>query len=408
MRAWIIIITTFLHACQAIKVDVKGKKSAPPLQGNHDSNLESQSFEPLEPRDIESYLYGIDSIRDTSPERLTERLNSNWRHSFRRDFRELRDNFYELTQKDHLYQDGLQNFDKNENQCSPLSAENLRVLPGLSESANTIEASALAFINGEQLSVINPLLVPNLDKITHLILFELGMRAKGSSQIEEKSGITYTKANVKWKVDPEIQDSPATQDSDRLSMSIQMERGLHKGRPHSFDLTITIGEGQYEGPIQGSQSQVLVKTRWIFPDSHQGTSVTQEIFLKQDENTKYARKVILEQSHRGSRVYTFTDIVFYGQAQEISKQATIDFDLSEVCEEGVNQYTVPNVIGMTKEQAELTLGLHGFNVETRTSSGPLVIQQDPKPDEAAKLKSTIFLIYGTRLDDSNNAESTTP
>lgn len=398
----------FASGCKDIVVKVGKKDRSAPVGQNAGANAEVSS---LSISDSEFYLTNLDNLQSTSGDKLINRLEQNWRLQFRKQFRTLRNAIQATAEKQHSYQDGIY-FNVKADDCSALERNDLGVWSGLENLPNLVEGSLLAYISSDDAKLINPDLVGVLDVSTQLILFELGMRANGSSLVEVDGDVTYNKSKVLWKVDPEIQDSKEDQAGDLTSMSIEFTRGLKLGRPYLFEMELVIGEGIYEGKPKGVQYRVNIKSDWDYP-SLQGVQLINSIKIFKDDQLSYSRRFELEQSTQTSSNYRVTDVIRAGLKNESSRQAIIDFYKMEKCAAEHSRILVPGVIGMGQSTAEklLTdLGFQAIIVEDLSKGDPNAQVRAQKPEAGAHSPygATVHLILDKAqenpFDDLVNGE----
>ncbi|WP_159455100.1 PASTA domain-containing protein [Pseudobacteriovorax antillogorgiicola] len=399
-----------LLGCKDIVVKV-GKKEK---QANLDQEAASQGSSSLDatmqPRDLEFYLYNLDNLRNTPGDKLIERLEQNWRLIFRREFRSLRDSLLAVAEREHSYQEGI--YFNVGSECTELTQLDIAPTKGLDYLPKILEGSLLAFISSNDAKRLNPDLESAIDLSAHLILFELGMRGQGTSEVEEKDGITYSKSRIVWKVDSEVQDPAEDRVNDHLSVSLDFIRGLKSGKPINFSLVISIAEGLYEGQVVGPLHRIELQSEWDYPELD-GMHVSNSVRIFRDDKIRYSRQFFMEQTTKVSQVFLFRDTIRYGLPGETSRQAFVDFTKLEKCAAENSQILVPGVVGMSADQAGSFLETLGFETtisQDLTGGDPSarVRAQKPSAGSSKPFGSEVQIILDwpqdTLFDDLKSAD----
>lgn len=386
-----------LSACTDIVVQVKKKD-----KGNGGFSSDQQAVvvkDDPEIRDLEFYLSQLDSVRESSPDHILNKIDRNWRTLFRRDFRIFRDSMVEAATRQHSYQEGLY-FNTDQDACNKLESIDLKANSNLENISSTLEASFIGFAQPKALAQVNPDLEDSSELFAQLILFELGMNAHGEATSEVIDDVTKTKALVRWKVNPEFKDSSEEQDhNSKLGVLVHFERSLSRGSPVDFQLIVKIGEGIYEDKPVGPIYRLELTTRWEYP-SIEGKRIQTVFKTFVDNRLNYSRSLSVNQLIKGGSLYLARDTIFYDLPEEKSRTITLDFDKLEKCDASTVSIEVPGIIGMTRDQAFeklKELGIDQKLIRDLTEGDPsaVIVDQFPVAGSPIKIGEAIEIILGT-------------
>jgi hypothetical protein len=406
---WQIIGLALLYsACTDIVVKVSGKNQTPSQQANSAATADSD-----EPRlqDFEYYLYHLDDLRNVSGRDLYRRLKDNYRNVFRREFRNFRQMIIETAQRNHSYREGLTG-SLTADDCEPLEHVDLQTFDGHKFLENMLEVSLLANLNIDEAAKLNPGLVEDLDVLVHLILFEMGMRAKGESQVSLEDGTTTMESSILWKVDPEIPDPPEVTEYDDYGVRFRFQRTLHLGQPKGFALTAEFAPGLFEQPDLPPEYRMVLEHDWQDRD-HLGQALYITFKIWHEQDLTYSRRLAIEQTARFAQIFIFRDIIRFGLPNEEERKAVIDFAELKKCATENVQLIVPGVIGMKPDDANQLLTTMQFkigDVDDRSAGAPesVIIRQDPAPGTKAPPETPIDLVQGVWADLEDEMAPETP
>lgn len=387
-------------SCTQIVVKVSKKSKVAVEDHNVVGSSEDSTREPRI-QDFEYYLMNLDDLRNVTGEELYRRLKDNWRHIFRREFRNFRQIVIDSAKRSHQYQDSLvSGIGKDE--CRTLKHADLRTFDGNEFLESILEASFLANLSIEAANKLNPGLIDQLELIAHLILFELGMRAEGQSQVEIDGSLTTMTSSIIWKVDPELPDLPELTELDDYAVRMNFVRVLQRSKSDSFTLQVEFAKGLFDDPSMAAEYRMELQHRWRERE-HLGDVLEITMRIWHEKTLNYSRMIALEQQAKFSQVFLFRDTIRYQLKGEDERQAVLDFAKLQKCAFSEIQMIVPGLIGMQPEAADSllrTLQLKPGQVEDMTDGDAerIVIRQDPVPGTKVLPGSLVDMVFGTWAD----------
>ncbi|MFW7380466.1 MAG: PASTA domain-containing protein [Oligoflexus sp.] len=401
MKICLILLALFSLSCTKIVIKVAKKDRS--AANNQESITASSDDANREPRiyDFEYYLLNLDELRNISGEELYARLQDNWRHIFRREFRNFRQAVMDTAQRQHSYQDGLMGNLEGE-ECRILEHADFKSFDGQQFLEILLEASFLANVDIQQAKKLNPGLINQLDLIVHIVLFELGMQADGESHVHIDGAHTTMESSIVWKIDPERPDPEEMTELDDYAIRFKFQRRFLRSQPEAFTLQVEFARGLFENRDIVPEYRMELEHRWVNRDNL-GSALEMVLRIWHGDELNYSRLIALEQSAPFSQVYLFRDILRYELANEEERRAVVDFAELKKCALSQVQMIVPGVIGMQPDDAEeilRTLQLKIGTVEDTTAGSPevVVIRQDPPPGSKVPIGSEVDMVLGLWTD----------
>ena len=383
-----------LSSCFDVVVKLDRKEKNLPQSG--DGSAAASQTEVLSVSSFEGYLYHLDGLKNIAPDDLVKRYKDNLRFVFRREFRNLREVMIGLAERPHNYQDEML-ADLSTDDCQPLQEQDFSDFVIDEHLSEILEASFLLNLDKLSSEKISPSLPQELDTIIHIILFEFGMRASGSSEVLVHEDQTEYKASLAWSIDPEVQDDPQQTMHDDYTMQLGYRRLYKLGVPLGFGLSIDLvsdkeGRDKYSLVLDNEWSHSSASQRYF-------SSVMQ---VSKNGVLQYSRKIELEQSFVLSPVYIFRDTTRYGLDNETKRSAVLDMEKLEKCTMDRISLNMPSVIGMPPDQARDLLEKMGFVIAevidrrdpTDSDGEAVVIRQDPQPGKKVPVESEVRLVLG--------------
>ncbi|MCX6131173.1 MAG: hypothetical protein NTX25_19210 [Proteobacteria bacterium] len=237
----LIIISSHLLACAPITVTVGKSTSNLSEERSLNTSQESSELKPQSWNSIEDLLSHLDSIKAIGTEALLKHYHKDGRREIRQVFRRFREAI--------VLQAGRSNDLENQSwqklkagNCMPIQTQDLFGLGIYGDLRPLLETVFLAKIKPENISTGNSQNLPEVDDVTKLGFFELGISMDGSSKITSTLNSELMESNMQWLVTHEQNEPTSWQDTDRFGVQFHFAKTRSTDTQSHFIMEARRGE----------------------------------------------------------------------------------------------------------------------------------------------------------------------
>lgn len=330
------ILSTSLFGCGdvVVKVNKKGKAGSSDVAAVPSGSTEKNSSE-VTIDDVADYLQDVDKLKKDGAQFIIEKLKAGWRGEIRKSLRQLRSSIIRNAATEHSYKNEL--FKKiNEIDCSDINKLDISILDKDTNLGTLLQGSLLAALDKASAAELHPKLPGQIDEITKMIMFEMGVNVKGQSRVSKDGNRTIMESDIIWQVIHETNEDAALEEEDAFGISLGFRRIIEEGKPETFELEVRVAKGLYQGEIAGDVYYMvlnLVKDKTSVGGLKIETSIENGIKNGEGAVTSkvYARKMVFSQEGANKDIFVLQDIARLGMEGEETREARIDFGMLKAC-----------------------------------------------------------------------------
>lgn len=328
-------VTLLLSACHPIVVRV-GKRT----QGMEaETQLPSAASIDLEEiknwNTIEDFLQHLDDIKTLGRDALLKRYHQNGRQDLRLVFRRFRDAVTAQAEREGSvplpYLSELE-----AGACVPLETQDIFGLDAYGDLKALLETSFLSRIQPSE-SLPTPGVPGDMDTITKLGFFELGIAMDGDAFYEETSFLKKQGADLRWKVIHEQGEPEAWADQDARGVQFRFLRSEDE-RGTLFTLNARAGMQVYEGEAFGSLPGLAIHfEKTLTPEgASTQTMLMQTGWLNADaqwQQLQLSRRLVIAQDLAQGHILHVTVSENWQKPEALTKKFRLDLEARRLCSE---------------------------------------------------------------------------
>jgi hypothetical protein len=333
--AAIVMFATVLAGCR----DLVDKVSKQPIDvgvSNTQSTDSEKDSAAKSLKDAEHFLKNVDDLRGVAIDQIIAELSKgDYRKRFREGFRFYRAAVIAKAANPKITDKNLFQM-PDDKDCISASAD-LNIEDADKYLGIVMQAGVLATLSkGGQIS-LNGEKSKELEAVGELILKDLGIEAKGDSNVEDKDGMKVTTASFHLKLISDKDDDEATKAADDAEvLNLSFVRSADADSLGTFAGDMSIGHLLDSGAVETIALKINVSRAKNAAGllAHKA-DVTLGI---QGKDPIYSHSVSFEQMSEGSKIFLITDIKNKGMSGENSLKYELNLGAKELCKEGKSHY----------------------------------------------------------------------
>ncbi len=332
----VVLLSTSLFGCSEIvvKVNKKGKAQSSDIASAPTAEVDQNGSE-MSIEDVADYLQDVDKLKKDGAQFIIEKLKNGWRDDIRKSLRQLRASIIRNAATEHSYKNEL--FKKiNDLDCTDISKLDVSILDKDANLGTLLQGSLLAAMDKASAQELHPKLPGQIDEITKVIMFEMGVNVKGESRVYSDGNKSIMESDIMWQVIHENGEDEALVEEDAYGISLVFRRITEEGKPETFELEVRVAKGLYQGEIEG---EVYYMVLGLIKDKSSVGGLRVETTIENGTKTAegdvsskvYARKMIFSQEGAEKDIFVLQDIARLGMENEETREAKIDFGALKAC-----------------------------------------------------------------------------
>jgi hypothetical protein len=284
---------------------------------------------------VEDFLLHLDEIKTLGRDALLKRYHQDGRQQIRRVFRRFRD-----AVEAQAGRDGIAPLpyigDLKAGTCVPISAHDIFGLEAYGDLRALLETAFLSRIQPSE-ALPNPEVPGDMDAITKLGFFELGIAMDGQSFFEDLPPLERQGSDLRWKVIHEQNEPEDWAGLDERGVQFRFLRTQHNEITH-FSLAAQVGTLVFEQEARGSLPGL-----WLdFEKIVEAQGANSQIMLMQtgwrDANGQWqklhlSRRIEIKQDIAQGHILHVLASEHWQKPEAIHKRFRIDLDARNLCSE---------------------------------------------------------------------------
>ncbi len=294
---------------------------------------------------MEDNVERLEELKKQGAQAFLDRYKTEGRKVLRSVFRQFRDSVSRNAQTEHNY--GLSFFGSlKPGQCKLIQgSQDLFDMEDYGDLRPILQTAILAKLDSKDAGQLHPTLPSNLDSVTKLVFFELGIKLDGASHYGTSDQVDTLSSDMAWQVVHEQGEPTAWQEMDARSWRLSLNHQKTKDNVQSLRFEAQVGVGLYENQPSGNRDFLRF--------NYNQSAVEQSLELQNGqvingtgESLVYSRRMALHKLANGPEQFRLIDTTRYLMAGSKTRSFVIDKVKGEICAD--TEVTLPEAPGSGK------------------------------------------------------------
>ncbi|WP_141732700.1 hypothetical protein [Oligoflexus tunisiensis] len=329
------VMTLLLSACQPIVVRVGKRTQGTGAEPNHPIEAATITTEQLQTwNTVEDFLQHLDDIKTLGRDALLKRYHEDGRQQIRAVFRRFRDAVAAAAQRDGTPTSPYLS-DLKAGTCVPISTQDIFGLEAFGDLRVLLETVFLSRIQPTE-ALPEPEIPGDMDAITKLGFFELGIEMDGQSFYEEADLKERQGSDLRWKVIHEQSEPEDWFHLDQRGVQFHFLRTRDNPGDTRFSLDARVGEQVYEEDVNTTLPGLLLDYQKILESTGTSLQTLQMQTGWRDPDGRWrklqiSRQLIISQDIAQGHILHMTATEHWQKPEAIQKKFRLDLEAKRLC-----------------------------------------------------------------------------
>ncbi len=354
------ILTLLLSACQPIVIHVgqasKRAEYEPTIP--YRSSADDQSYSTW--NSIQDYLDHLNAIKQMGKDALLKRYHQDGRQRIRGMFRHFRQKLE--ADSNRLPSDTASSFAELQvGSCMPFPTQDIFNLSDYGDLRGLLETVFLSKIKPTSAPALDPETPADVDAVSKLGFFELGISMDGASAFEINGAKEKQSSDLRWKVIHEQIEPESWIADDDQGVRFSFQKTHEAPAQDSFTLLARVGPQVYEEGDLGSMATLAIDYQRIVAAAGQSlqTMILRAGQRDQDavwQQLSLSRRISVSQNIAEGRILHLVEQEHFGEWNESARSFRLDMDQQSLCadlmdEGGAGWLTHPANVAVVRRKA---------------------------------------------------------